>query len=403
LITLPPLCMPLPPKDNYWFVLGRESLLAAAELGAVLNLRSYDLRDSILKTSVPFEPRILIKQLGGTVKIAAETACGVSPENLVTTMAETLKGYQGKVVFGISFYNPNSDNKAAAASVKRWGMELKKTLKAGGYPARLVFKDEAVLSSVTVEINDLISKGSEFIVQEENGLYNLAATRAVQPFKEFSSRDYGRPGRDDLSGMLPPKLAMMIINLSMCPREGVLLDPFCGSGTILSEAMLLGYANVIGSDLSPSAIKDTKNNIRWTADNFPVSHPVSDIQIFQSAVERLSSRLKNSSVDSIVTEPYLGKPLRGRETKEDLLRQVHELKRLYINSFKQFYDLLKPQGKIVFIIPRFKYKNEWITIDCLDNIKNIGFKPVPLLPDKISLLYARPDQLIGREIWRFEK
>lgn len=48
----------------------------------------------------------------------------------------------------------------------------------------------------------------------------------------------------------------------------VILDPFCGSGTILTEAMLINYKNLIGADISPKAINDTKKNIEWIIRNY---------------------------------------------------------------------------------------------------------------------------------------
>ena len=50
-----------------------------------------------------------------------------------------------------------------------------------------------------------------------------------------------------------------------------------------------------------------------------------------------------------------------------------------------------------------KFSNEWITIDCKNNIETLGFKSVPFLEQHPYLLYARPDQRVGREIWKFEK
>src|SRR5205823_3602162 len=107
---------------------------------------------------------------------------------------------------------------------------------------------------------------------------------AVQPFEQFSARDFGRPGRDDLSGMLPPKLAIIMINLAANDTISVLLDPFCGSGTILSEALLLGYKNLIGSDISEKAVADTKTNLDWIANKFRRDLP--DIKIFKKPSRR---------------------------------------------------------------------------------------------------------------------
>ena len=64
------------------------------------------------------------------------------------------------------------------------------------------------------------------------------------------------------------------------------------------------------------------------------------------------------SIDAIVAEPYMGKPLKGNEPKEDLFKQAIELKKLYLSAFAQFHKLLKPKGKVVFLIPRFKWQSE---------------------------------------------
>ena len=35
----------------------------------------------------------------------------------------------------------------------------------------------------------------------------------MQDFEQWGARDYGRPSRDAVRGMLPPKLARMMVNL----------------------------------------------------------------------------------------------------------------------------------------------------------------------------------------------
>src|SRR5207247_323255 len=109
--------------------------------------------------------------------------------------------------------------------------------------------------------NDLLTKGVELLLMPTGAAWSLARTVALQPFEEFGQRDFGRPGFDAASGMLPPKVALMMLNLSGIPREGAMLDPFCGSGTILMEAFVQGYANITGSDISAAAAESTKKNI----------------------------------------------------------------------------------------------------------------------------------------------
>lgn len=95
--------------------------------------------------------------------------------------------------------------------------------------------------------------------------------------------------------------------------------------------------------------------------------------------------------------------MRGQEAKQELLTQAKQLKDLYLQAFEQFHQVLKPKGKVVFLIPRFKYANEWITIDCKNEIEKIGFKALPFFEGQLRLVYARPNQRVAREIWRFVK
>jgi 23S rRNA G2445 N2-methylase RlmL len=56
----------------------------------------------------------------------------------------------------------------------------------------------------------------------------------------------------DRLGALPPTLAAAMVQLAGDPR-GVLLDPCCGQGTILAEALAAGWA-AEGTDIDPAAV-----------------------------------------------------------------------------------------------------------------------------------------------------
>lgn len=411
--------MPIP-SPRRWFILGRESLIAAAEIDAVLGLKTYDYSPPILKVDgqksivgaslarddnyKTFQPHDLINRLGGTIKIAEEIADNVGREEMKERIFSELRKVEGKINFGISIY----DAQIMLKEIKDLGLEIKRALKNEGRSVRYVENKESMLSSVAVEKNGLTLRGREFLIEKKGNKYSIAKTEAVQPFEEFSARDFGRPGRDDLSGMLPPKLAMILINLAQIHLDSTLLDPFCGSGTILSEALLLGYNNLVGSDISEKAIADSKKNIEWVAQKFQISNDKFQIKYQISNVENLNTIISANSIDAIITEPYLGKPLRGQETKQELISQAKQLKDLYLQAFQQFYQILKPKGKIVFIVPRFKYAGEWITIDINEEIsasggKKTGFKALPFFEGHLHFVYFRPNQKVAREIWRFVK
>ncbi|OGH87812.1 MAG: hypothetical protein A3J93_05275 [Candidatus Magasanikbacteria bacterium RIFOXYC2_FULL_42_28] len=393
-------------KNNFtWFVLGREPEISTAEITTVLKLPNEAVKflaENILKINTAVETD-LIKRLGGTIKIAEEVGSELTENELKEKIIAELQTITGKIHFGISLYD-----KSGQIGVKPFALDIKKELKKNGLSVRYVPSDEHnQLSSATVFHNQLTTKGREFLITKTADGFALAKTIAIQPFEELGARDFGRPGRDDFSGMLPPKLAMMMINLAQADLDATLLDPFCGSGTILTEAMILGYKNLIGSDISEKAIADTRKNVEWTARQFPISNfkfPInSQFPIYNIDIDNLEKKIKPHSIDTIITESYLGKPLTGRESESELRLQVGELKTLYLNAFRAFTKLLKKDGTVIFIIPRFFSRGQWITINCESEINNLGFKTVSLQQKKPYLLYGRPGQRVGREIWRFKK
>ncbi|MDD5291257.1 MAG: methyltransferase domain-containing protein [Patescibacteria group bacterium] len=400
---------------KYFFILGNNTTLSLAELSAVFGFDDNSKTEIInpeiflLETENNFDPAELIKKLGGVIKIGIISNEFNFDNQKIIAEAEKLidTNYHGKIKFGISHYGNKQLN------LKVIGMEVKKCLREKNISIRWVTSKEKILSSVVVEQNKLISQGAEIILIQKDNHVLIGKTLAVQPFKELSFRDYGRPARDDLSGMLPPKLAQIMINLAVPPllaRRGaggevIILDPFCGSGTILTEAMLMGYKNLIGSDISPKAVEDTEKNTAWVKSKFQVTNY--KLQLHNKNAEELSKFIAPQSIDAIITEPYLG-PQRGRV---DIKKIVPELEQLYSNTISEFKKILKPNGRVIMIWPEFHISHiaQRITPN-IDNFKIIN--PVPkkfwrnkgiILTDRNTIVYGRPDQKVWREIVILEK
>lgn len=267
---------------------------------------------------------------------------------------------------------------------------------------RLVTSRDKALSSVVVEQNKLVSSGKEIVFFGFKDKLFLGITEAVQPFKELSFRDYGRPARDDLSGMLPPKLAQIMINLSQAKKNETILDPFCGSGTILTEAMLMGYKKIIGSDISAKAIKDSRENIEWIAEKFNLD---TEVSLREADVKQLSKKFKPNSISSIITETYLG-PQRG---KVDIFKTSQELTSLYNKALKEIKEVLSPGGSVVMVLPVFLQNGQKrilpLTIPMGLKIKESDIREYRDHKDyregitpRGSFIYGRSGQKIWREI-----
>lgn len=376
----------------YLFRLGHQPLVSYAEIITVLKQRSVffdtvlvNTEYLLISTENSLDCSPIMEQLGGTVWIAekvVDIADGETPSEVLAAFLDThIK--TGKINY--SFRGGDS---------KHIALEAKTILKEYKRSARYIESK----NTATIIHNGLLESGSDMTFYK-NALF---ATRAVQPIDDFSERDYGKPGVDSRSGMLPPKLARTMVNLSgKNPVHATVLDPFCGSGVLLMEGISLGCKDVMGSDTSKQAIDDTKKNIEWLKTK--IKNVKTKITIFECDAKGIANKIEKETIDVIATEPYMGKPLRGRESKADLERQARDLSLLYIEAFGQFKRILKPHGVIVFILPRFVYRDGWIDVNCLEQIQKLGFKADPLTKEHDSLLYWRKGQHVGREIWRFVK
>jgi SAM-dependent methyltransferase len=68
-------------------------------------------------------------------------------------------------------------------------------------------------------------------------------------------------GREtERAGSLRPTVAALMVGLAGEPRD-VLLDPCCGAGTILSEALAAGWPDVQGSDVEAAAVEIAGRNV----------------------------------------------------------------------------------------------------------------------------------------------
>lgn len=396
---------------KYFFILGNNPSLSVAEIAATVS----DIQDSKLLNNNVFvfesEDNInaddLIKKLGGTIKIGVieDSTSRYNPEKIFKLCKNLLNPQDGKYKFGISYYGNSKYNN------RNLGMKIKSYLRDKDVSCRWVVSKEPTLSSVVVTQNKLCEKGIEITLVEAKHIMLIGKTLAVQPFKELSFRDYERPAKDSRSGMLPPKLAQIMINLSLVKKEDTLLDPFCGSGTVLMEALLMDTKKVIGSDISEKAIADTNKNTDWVIRKFDLKNPDYSTKVHDAT--ELSDFIEKNSIDRIVTEPFLG-PQRG---DHEIVKVKKELEKLYSEAIQQFKKVLKKDGRVVMLWPTFTSNKEMRITNSKSSRTELesitpditGFKIINPLPEELqsnkikttdrdTVIYGREGQRVWREI-----
>lgn len=387
---------------KYFFVLGNHPALSIAELYSRLSIISADYisPDIFLAEALDkINCEEFLNTIGGTIKMGKiVTTLENKPHTIFTTSLDFLREIpkQGKFNFGLSSYG------RLRIDTKKVGLALKQALKNEDINCRFVVSKERTLSSVVVEQNKLVGSGKELVYIGKSGDILLGVTEAVQPFKKLSERDYGRPARDDRSGMLPPKLAQIMINISGAKKDDSILDPFCGSGTVITEALLMAYKKIIGSDISSKAIEDSRNNIRWIKDMYKI--PINpELKVVDA--RQLSKHYKPDSIDTIITETYLG-PQRG---VIDIQKVSRELEALYDQALKEIFVVLKKGGKAVIALPAFMSNGRPKLLEInVGKFKNLIMFPQTLdihlgITTRDSFVYGRDDQKVWREVIILEK
>jgi len=394
-----------------FFILGHQPSLSLAEIAKVLKKDLSQAQGSeevlLIPEDLPNLPA-LQSSLGGTIKVG--WTIGEMDRWNERELTDLMVAYIGntmgkeKITFGISLYDlggkkiyPNR-----MKDIERLGLTVKKMLKETSRPVRFVSSKEPDLSSVIVETNHLLSSGGEFVLFSDGPRVLVGQTQAVQDFAAWSDRDYGRPARDAKSGMLPPKLARIMINLSgKNLSKTTLLDPFCGSGTILMEAALMECPELIGNDNSAKAMKDTRQNMTWLQKNYLGTEPA--LTLFETPAENLSQFI-SKPVDVIVTETYLGPPQIGRGNQMALEQTLREIENMLIDSLISLRKLIKKDGVMILACPAYHTREDWMFLPLQKIAKASGWHIIPL-PETIDplspsggLVYERPGQRVGREI-----
>ncbi len=388
-------------QTSYVFVPGKNWKLSLAEVAVFLETRKCQFKIAdlskfffTLTVEEALEPS-LIDDLGGIIKIgwvmsrlSSETVVNAflyakkqaqeeTEEELSADYVadEAFKASSEKCVFGVSLYFEGRQFLRHAKEMQRFmGNYFKGELASRGVKARFMgFPRNRKLPQLThVEVlkTGLIEKSAEILFCVGREQTYVAKTIAVHNPFEFQKRDVERPVQRKIFS-IPPRLAKIMANLSSCAPGKVLLDPFCGVGTILQEAMLT-KAQVIGIDINPWCVKASYTNLAWLKDEYKIEDGRYTVLLGDS--RRLTDKVDVDSVDCIATEPDLGPALRHLPTESYARGIAGKLKPLYGSFLEGAYRVLKGGGKLVITSPYIRTRSgTFVTLSIEEEAERIGF------------------------------
>ena len=365
---------------RYLAVLGRQPKISLAELESLFSEVS-QIGNNLATFSSDVKPNI--DRLGGSIKLARELA--ESPEQFLLGL-----DFTGKFVIGVSDFSRGSNAKAAQGLA----LKIKRVLKNHNKSVRVLPNKSAELSSAAAYHNQLGEKPGHFELIKVNKQWFVGI--GVQNINAYRDRDQNRPARDAKNGMLPPKLAQILINLcGNLPAESRILDPFCGTGVVLQEALLMGHA-VYGTDLSERIVGFAEKNLKWLSSN----NDHSADERSQLAVGDAQTFIWEQPVDAVAFEGYLGPPMSQPPADIKMKTVMADLYPLYYNTLSNLSSQLRPGVPVVMAIPAWlRPDGSYQRLNILDEVGKLGYNVIKYKNlSQEDLLYYRDGQIVAREI-----
>jgi tRNA G10 N-methylase Trm11 len=207
----------------------------------------------------------------------------------------------------------------------------------------------------------------------ETKLY-IARTRIVYDSMLQQYRDESRPFVSaEIS--TSPKICRTLLNLAGARSGDTILDPFCGTGTLLMEAAILGM-KCIGVDIDGDQVQGARSNLKWLANDFGMKL---DYDIFKGDSRELSSLIKKQ-VDAVAFEPLLGPIFKKKPSQSEADRTIAELTILYQQTLTEIASVLRPDGRVAMTIPVINTEGEAVSIKFRELTKGTGLALYRMLP-----------------------
>ena len=387
---------------KYVAIAGRQPLISLAEIQAL-----YDKAARLVGKKLVFfeinedgEENISpdINRLGGSLKLGRffNTDFSKLAKFLATTHPE------GKITLGISDFSKQKKSGLA----KQKSMELKRNLARVGRSVRVITSNEPEISSATAHHNQLGEKAGCFeIFLIDREIYLSLGTQNITAYTE---RDQVRPARDAKVGMLPPKLAQILINLcGKLPEGARVLDPFCGTGVVLQEAAIMGYVPY-GTDLNERMVEYSKKNLSWLFNerNQKRFKILPDLilkkdQILEAiSVGDATNFTWEGEIDAVAFEGYLGAPMSKPPVDIKFKTEKAKCREIAIGFLKNITPQIKSGTPVVMALPAWLRENgKYAGLNILDEIQEMGYNFEKFQDlSQSDLLYYREGQIVAREI-----
>jgi tRNA G10 N-methylase Trm11 len=333
----------LPPQvletDEISLVLafGKLSVLEACTVLGRAVMRAEAPCDRVSVLHVDHLPPKYIAELSGAHKCAPVVSVLESPAGDMTALIDLMVSHlESKSNISLSGYDIGEDDyedmvRSMLDGIREAGLKKVRLLRPEG--------NELIAERVVTR------EALDVIAFPYHGGFALGPTAWVPDSVAMRQRGTHRPSpHPDIA--LSPRLARTLVNLAGLKPGQTLLDPFCGSGTILVEAYGRSL-RCLGLDSRASRVQEARENIRWSIGG--VADRGYDIR--KGDARDLKRMLRGSRVDAIVTEPLLLPRLDARPRTSTAKAMVGESAHIYNDALASMAESIHSEGRIVVVVP----------------------------------------------------
>ena len=366
---------------KYLFIAGRNVDLSLEEIKSFLKKERIDFMViSKFSNGILVETRRLltrvIDKLGGFVSIGEVLAEGNAKEIMEVLENKPLYNVRkNKLNYAVYDFNGKEFERICFYLKNRFRLEgLKAT-------------EKKLTGRINLQSGGEVSKASSNLIDEQYFLFENSFGRIIEEsdYEKIEKRDMTKPvRRNELS--ISPRLAKILINLSEIKHGERLLDPFCGIGTILQEALLQGI-KVIGIDKDKKAIDCSELNLKWF--HFPIQN--------YKLINADSSNVVIPNIEAIVTEPDLGELQRRVPSEAKAQEITKSFEALIIKVLRNLKKSVR--GRIVFTTPLIQTEKR--RVSC--NFSNIALMTGLRIVKGFPIDEFREKSIVARSVVVMEK
>ncbi len=359
---------------KWFFVLGRNPSLSREEVLSYLQARSRKhseifFEGNLLVIETADGERFDIQEFGGVLKLG---------EILFEGDAEGFASFVSldEIVPADNFTYALFGNMEADVLKEKFKLERKKAIMKHG-------RNQMELEGGK-KIN--ISMNSDFSIFLSEFGGNIFYGLATQNYDsaEVEARDMNKPVRRE-SLAISPRLSKILVNLSGAKPRDLMMDPFCGVGGILQEALLKGI-KVYGVDRDRKAIAGAETNLGWMKKKYGFKGS------FVLKAED-SRRIDDLQFGAVATETPLGKVLKKKPKDSEAQKIITDFEAFIYPILQRLKRVKKSNAKIAITFPVIRD----FRVDAKKMARKAGLRVV-VGPIKES----RSDQFISRDVVVFE-